>query len=257
MAGLALESVQIEVLLNGKKAYMGLSQLNKKLKGLNKPATTLNKTFSNFVKLAGIGGLTAMTINAAKLGREMGLISRYTNISTKNLSKMENAFASTGGDAKEVGKTLSNITRGLARLSMGDATFTSRLSAMGINAWDDYGVKNAEQIRLEMSDWIKKQLDAGRTLAEVATFMGDTFNTSTKENVLSFQQVYGLPMTGEVDVSTWNQILRIYQDYRNAVPKGCRYAFNEFFSGRYLSLGMTGDDVLNLQRFLYLICEYN
>lgn len=84
---------------------------------------------------------------------------------------------------------------------------------------------------------------------------GDVFNFLTKENILAFQTYYQLPITGEVDVSTWNQIKRVYQDYRKAIPKGCRYTFNEFFSGRYMSLGMKGEDVLNLQRFLYLICE--
>ncbi|MBR3211134.1 MAG: peptidoglycan-binding protein [Bacilli bacterium] len=84
---------------------------------------------------------------------------------------------------------------------------------------------------------------------------GDTFNRLTKENVLAFQRYYQLPETGEVDVATWNKIIRVYQDYRSKVPTGCRYALNEFFSGRYLSNGMTGEDVLNLQRFLYLICE--
>ena len=84
---------------------------------------------------------------------------------------------------------------------------------------------------------------------------GDTFNSLTRENVLAFQTYYQLPITGEVDVSTWNQIRRVYQDYREAIPKGCRYTLNEFFSGRYLSIGMKGEDVLNLQRFLYIICE--
>ena len=83
----------------------------------------------------------------------------------------------------------------------------------------------------------------------------DVFDSDTKENVLAFQRKFSLPATGEVGVTTWNQIQRVYDDYRKMIPKGCRYTLNEFFSGRYLSIGMEGEDILNLQRFLYMICE--
>ena len=177
-----LERFVIEAGFNTKPFFKGIKDLNKKLLGIGKTSKKLSNSFSGMFKVAGIAGLTAMTLNAAKLGREMGLISRYTGISTENISKMQNAFAASGGDAKEVGQTLQRITQGLARLSMGDASFASRLSAMNINAWDEYGrVKDAEKIRLEMADWIQDQLKAGRSLAEVATFMGDNFQMSQAE----------------------------------------------------------------------------
>ena len=51
--GLAVESIYIDVLLNGKKAQMGLTQFNKKLKALNKPVKKLNNIFGKmfFIKL--------------------------------------------------------------------------------------------------------------------------------------------------------------------------------------------------------------
>ena len=177
-----LERFVIEAGFNTKPFFKGIKDLNKKLLGIGKTTKKLSSSFSGMFKVAGIAGLTAMTLNAAKLGREMGLISRYTGISTENISKMQNAFAASGGDAKEVGQTLQRITQGLARLSMGDASFASKLSAMNINAWDEYGrVKDAEKIRLEMADWIQDQLKAGRSLSEVATFMGDNFQMSLEE----------------------------------------------------------------------------
>lgn len=177
-----LERFVIEAGFNTKPFFKGIKDLNKKLLGIGKTTKKLSSSFSSMFKVAGIAGLTAMTLNAAKLGREMGLISRYTGISTENISKMQNAFAASGGDAKEVGQTLQRITQGLARLSMGDASFASKLSAMNINVWDEYGrVKDAEKIRLEMADWIQGQLKAGRSLAEVATFMGDNFQMSQAE----------------------------------------------------------------------------
>ena len=32
---------------------------------------------------------------------------------------------------------------------------------------------------------------------------------------------------------------------------------NEFYPGRFLSRGMSGDDIINLQKFLYIICKNN
>ena len=55
---------------------------------------------------------------------------------------------------------------------------------------------------------------------------GDTFNNYTRDNILAFQKNYQLTPTGEVDVVTWNAILRVYKDYRNKVPTGCRYTLN-------------------------------
>lgn len=177
-----VEKFVIEAGFNNKSFLSGIKLFNKKLKGLNKPISSLNKSFSGLFKVAGVAGLTAMTINAAKLGREMGLISRKTDIAVENISSMQNAFAASGGDAKEISRTLDRITTGLARVSTGDASFTSALSAINISAWDSYGrLKNAEKIRLEMADWIKQQLDAGRTLAEVSTYMSDNFQMSQAE----------------------------------------------------------------------------
>lgn len=181
-SGLSLQEIFFTARFDGKGAIAGIKKFSKQLKGLNKPINSLNKSFSSLFKVAGIAGLTAMTLNAAKLGREMGLISRKTGIAVENISSMQNAFAASGGDAKEISRTLDRITTGLARVSTGDASFTSALSAINISAWDSYGrLKNAEKIRLEMADWIKQQLDAGRTLAEVSTFMSDNFQMSQAE----------------------------------------------------------------------------
>lgn len=86
------------------------------------------------------------------------------------------------------------------------------------------------------------------------SFEEDEFKQETYEDVVAFQKEYNLPVTGEVNRATWNQILKVYASYKASIPKKCQFSVNEFFSGRYLTLGMMGEDVLNLQRFLYLIC---
>ena len=85
--------------------------------------------------------------------------------------------------------------------------------------------------------------------------VGKVYNQSTKENVFSFQRRYRLKETGEVDRTTWNMIISVYKSYIKTIPVRCRYSLNDFFPGRYLTLGISGEDVLNLQRILYVICE--
>lgn len=83
----------------------------------------------------------------------------------------------------------------------------------------------------------------------------EEYTFETYSNVLAFQEKYQLEQTGEVDSITWNKILEVYSYYIQMIPNRCQYTFDEFFSGRYLSLGMQGEDVLHLQQLLYLICE--
>lgn len=85
---------------------------------------------------------------------------------------------------------------------------------------------------------------------------GDIYNTKTLENVKAFQRKYNLEVSGIVDNNTWVKIRDVYKNYVIKIPNRCVQSINEFFSGRYLSRGMTGEDVLNLQRFLFLICSY-
>lgn len=84
---------------------------------------------------------------------------------------------------------------------------------------------------------------------------GLVYNQKTVQNVLAFQRQYGLEPTGKVDVKTWNRIREVYLSTIEMIPNQSRYPLNEFFSERYLSRGMVGEDVLNLQRFLFLICQ--
>ena len=82
-----------------------------------------------------------------------------------------------------------------------------------------------------------------------------SFTEQTKDDVEAFQKKYNMEITGEVDYYTWNKIREVYKSMIKTIPEKYFMYVNEFFSGRYLSKGMKGEDVVNLQRFLYLICE--
>lgn len=79
------------------------------------------------------------------------------------------------------------------------------------------------------------------------------FGENTKQTVSSFQIKYGLPVTGVVDRDTWNKILKVYDDTLKALPPEYNSISAEIYPGRFLSMGMTGDDVDALQHFLRLL----
>lgn len=84
---------------------------------------------------------------------------------------------------------------------------------------------------------------------------GEVFNNDTKQVVMAFQSKYNLPVTGIVDKITWRDLKEAYRQTLRNIPREYLRALNEFYPGRFLSLGMTGDDISNLQNFLYIICE--
>lgn len=84
---------------------------------------------------------------------------------------------------------------------------------------------------------------------------GEIFNDRTEQVVKAFQKKYGLNDNGIVDARTWRVIREIYRQTVRNVPSEYYTVLNEFYPGRFLSFGVTGDDVINLQKFLYIICK--
>lgn len=81
------------------------------------------------------------------------------------------------------------------------------------------------------------------------------YNDNTRNMVINFQNRYNLPPTGEVDAPTWTKIKEVYFSILNNIPSEYVEFRDEFYPGRVLSLGISGDDVRKLQRYLYEICE--
>ena len=86
---------------------------------------------------------------------------------------------------------------------------------------------------------------------------GDVFSEDTKEVVSAFQKKYNLDNDGVVDRDTWSVLREVYRQTVRNVPSEYYTVLNEFYPGRFLSKGMTGDDIINLQKFLYVICKNN
>lgn len=83
----------------------------------------------------------------------------------------------------------------------------------------------------------------------------DTFTEDTRQMVVAFQNKYGITATGEVNANTWRALKEAYAQTIEKVPTDCLCNVNEFYPGRYLLKDMTGEDIVNLQKFLYLICQ--
>ena len=84
---------------------------------------------------------------------------------------------------------------------------------------------------------------------------GEEFTENTKEMVIAFQTSNNIEANGIVDKNTWNALVTCYNQTKELIPEEYLYYEDKLYPGIFLSLGMTGDDILNLQNFLYIICE--
>ena len=77
------------------------------------------------------------------------------------------------------------------------------------------------------------------------------FGENTERSVKSFQRVFGLPQTGEVDRATRNDLYRAYQGIVESVPP--KYTAVALYPGTVLREGISGDSVKIIQEYLTLI----
>ena len=82
------------------------------------------------------------------------------------------------------------------------------------------------------------------------------FGSATTQAVRDFQSFYGLPVTGVVNTATWNTMTRIYSQTVSALPEGYAGQNAKLYPGRVLSVGMSNDDVRDLQTYLSFIGRY-
>ncbi len=79
------------------------------------------------------------------------------------------------------------------------------------------------------------------------------YGESTAQAVRQYQQFYGLPVTGEVDLNTWVSITGTYTEILNSLPPEYTEGRAKLYPGYFLSQGMSGDDVRDLQTYLAAI----
>lgn len=77
------------------------------------------------------------------------------------------------------------------------------------------------------------------------------FGENTERSVKSFQRVFGLPQTGEVDRATRNDLYRAYKGIVESVPP--KYTAVALYPGTVLREGDSGESVRIIQEYLTLI----
>jgi peptidoglycan hydrolase-like protein with peptidoglycan-binding domain len=81
------------------------------------------------------------------------------------------------------------------------------------------------------------------------------FDENVVKMVLAFQKKYDLVATGIVDKTTWIKLKDVYNDLLNSIPSEYLEYEDEFYGGRILTNGMSGEDVRRFQKFLLQICK--
>ena len=76
------------------------------------------------------------------------------------------------------------------------------------------------------------------------------FGEETRDAVFTFQNIYGLPITGVVDVATWEKLFDVYYGYVQSIDISDLGTSPLPFPGSFLSLGYEGEDVTVLQQYI-------
>lgn len=79
------------------------------------------------------------------------------------------------------------------------------------------------------------------------------YGPETTAAVKQFQQYYGLPVMGVLNTATWNVLNRIYSETVEFLPEGYSGDYGKLYPGYFLSEGMSGENVRDLQTYLALI----
>ena len=76
------------------------------------------------------------------------------------------------------------------------------------------------------------------------------FDELTRDAVYSFQNAYGLPVTGVVDLNTYYTLERAYKSTVSELPANYQSAVGEPYPGRFLVEGDRGEEVRVIQRYI-------
>ena len=101
-------------------------------------------------------------------------------------------------------------------------------------------------------------------LAVIAYFLGNlplisvngVYDDLTADAVRDFQSYYGLSVTGDVDLATWDTLKDIYISVIASIPDSFYGRRAKLYPGYFLSVGMRNDAVRDLQTYLSLIGSY-
>ena len=83
------------------------------------------------------------------------------------------------------------------------------------------------------------------------------FGELTRDAVFTFQNNFGLPVTGVVDANVFFEIERAYRDAVSDLPPDYQSAIGEPYPGRFIIEGDRGESVRIIQRYLNIVAQGN
>ena len=83
------------------------------------------------------------------------------------------------------------------------------------------------------------------------------FGELTRDAVFTFQNNFGLPVTGVVDANVFFEIERAYRDAVSDLPPDYQSAIGEPYPGRFIIEGDRGESVRIIQRYLNVVAQGN
>ncbi len=83
------------------------------------------------------------------------------------------------------------------------------------------------------------------------------FGDLTRDAVFTFQNNFGLPVTGVVDANVFFEIERAYKEAVSDLPPDYRSAIGEPYPGRFIIEGDRGESVRIIQRYLNVVARGN
>jgi peptidoglycan hydrolase-like protein with peptidoglycan-binding domain len=81
------------------------------------------------------------------------------------------------------------------------------------------------------------------------------FGVGTENAVKNFQSFYGLEPTGIVNEETWNKLKQVYNDTTSSLVPDYSGSGAKAYPGYFLTEGMRGQDVTDLQTYLSFIAD--
>lgn len=76
------------------------------------------------------------------------------------------------------------------------------------------------------------------------------FGTTTENAVIQFQNQYGLPATGIIDLATWTRMEEIYKGIVSTIPEDIYGGRSPIYPGEVLKRGAENDNILLIQTWL-------
>ena len=90
----------------------------------------------------------------------------------------------------------------------------------------------------------------------LSTSLNGVFDAATTEAVKRFQTTYGLTPTGVVTSPTWINLQNAYRETVNSLPEGYQGTRAKIYPGYFLSEGMSGSNISDLQTYLSFIGRF-